>query len=162
MYLYCEFLSTLSLPPFYSIIYMCGSGSVFGIRIQKAPEYGSGSTTLVDTHLVEGTTLTDEESQEEFRAWLAHSLGKQLLQRKVNFKKTKFIIPPVSVRTDVKKAKSKNTEFQNCLPMNKDRTIICDFSSCYYRGLRTRKGRALQDDRAQEVLSEAHGRREHK
>ena len=31
-----------------SYIYLCGSGSVFRIRIliQKAPEYGSGSTTL--------------------------------------------------------------------------------------------------------------------
>ena len=50
----CELIS-LILPTSsaYILTYICmfGSGSVFGIpsRIQKAPEYGSGSTTLV-TH----------------------------------------------------------------------------------------------------------------
>ena len=40
-----EIFTHLSL----SYIYTCGSGSVFGIRIriQKAPEYGSGSTILM-------------------------------------------------------------------------------------------------------------------
>ena len=48
----CEFISKILhlLPPFYPI-FTCGSGSEFGIwiRIQEAPEYGSGSTTLYKT-----------------------------------------------------------------------------------------------------------------
>ena len=47
-------INVLYLTPFASIlsyIYMCGSGSLLGIwiRIQKAPEYESGSTTLGQT-----------------------------------------------------------------------------------------------------------------
>ena len=44
-FLNCEFIPYKILHLITSI-YICESGSVFGIRIHKAPEYGSRSTTL--------------------------------------------------------------------------------------------------------------------
>ena len=45
----CEFISYIFTSFVYILcyIYMCGYGSVFRIRIQKAPKYGSGYTTLM-------------------------------------------------------------------------------------------------------------------